>query len=153
MAEQLMKNLSGGCQCGRKRYQIRGCLVEPTAVCHCRMCQKAMGNIFGIFASFKMCDLMWTGEKPDRFQSSSIGYRLFCSNCGTPLAFLPIDEQTIEITIGTLDQPDELAPTEQTGIERQISWTKSIYDLPARTTQEQNNEAKNLINYQHPDHD
>ncbi|CAF4170991.1 unnamed protein product, partial [Rotaria sordida] len=40
----------------------------------------------------------------DKFQSSSIGYRLFCSNCSTPLALLPVDQATIEITISNLDQ-------------------------------------------------
>ena len=42
--------LSGGCQCGAVRYAL---YAEPAAadICHCRMCQKAMGNLFMATAS------------------------------------------------------------------------------------------------------
>ena len=36
---------SGGCQCGAIRYKIAGELGYPH-ICHCRMCQKASGNLF-----------------------------------------------------------------------------------------------------------
>ena len=39
--------LSGGCQCGRVRYQIR---AEPLAVyvCHCTECQRQSGSAFAL---------------------------------------------------------------------------------------------------------
>ncbi|CAF1309010.1 unnamed protein product [Rotaria sordida] len=89
----------------------------------------------------------------DKFQSSSIGYHLFCSNCGIPLALLPVDQTTIEITISNLDHPAELLPMNQTDIESQISWTKSLSELSAKTTVESDSNSINIINYQHSDHD
>ena len=146
-------NKTGGCQCGLIRYRISGAPVGCVSVCHCRMCQKAMGNAFGIFATYHRDDFSWTRGVPTKFRSSSIGYRLFCSNCGTPLAFLSVDEQTIEITIGSLDCPSEVPPTEQVGIENTLVWTKSLSNLPGQTTYEQNIESRTMVNYQHPDHE
>lgn len=36
---------TGGCQCGAVRYEISGGLGRAS-ICHCRMCQKALGNAF-----------------------------------------------------------------------------------------------------------
>ena len=147
------KTVSGGCQCGKIRYRITGEPVDGIAVCHCRMCQKAMGNVFGVFATYKFQNVAWTKATPDRFQSSSIGYRLFCSSCGTPLAFLPVDLKTVEITVGSLDHPVDSAPTRQVGIEGRVSWTNSLSGLPAETTEQSNPDSAAMISYQQPNHD
>ena len=46
-------------------------------------------------------------------------------------------------------------PTYATGTESQLPWTKTIGDLPGRTTAEASNaEAlKQIVSHQHPDHD
>ncbi|MCE3250927.1 MAG: hypothetical protein K0R41_4752, partial [Geminicoccaceae bacterium] len=46
MQEDRQAVLTGGCQCGRVRYALYG---EPMSadLCHCRMCQRALGNLFG----------------------------------------------------------------------------------------------------------
>jgi len=44
---------TGGCLCGAVRYES----TKPpiwVGYCHCRMCQKAYGNLFGIFAAFSV---------------------------------------------------------------------------------------------------
>ncbi|CAF4057779.1 unnamed protein product [Rotaria sordida] len=146
-------SLTGGCQYGMIRYVVYGLPVKNVNVCHCRMCQKAMGNIFGIFAEFRSEDVSWTRGTPSKFRSSSYGYRLFCSMCGTPLAFMPADQTKTEITVGSLDQSIALAPEEQIGIESRLPWTSTLLELPAKTTQENNATSINIINYQHPDHE
>ncbi|HEY5106329.1 MAG TPA: hypothetical protein VII73_06080 [Caulobacteraceae bacterium] len=42
--------LTGGCQCGAVRFAIDGALGRP-GICHCRMCQKAVGGPFGSFVT------------------------------------------------------------------------------------------------------
>ena len=37
--------VSGGCQCGAVRYHATE-MLDNSHICHCRMCQKAAGNIF-----------------------------------------------------------------------------------------------------------
>ena len=62
MSEELVN--TGGCQCGMIRYKVRGPPFEPTTVCHCRMCQKAMGNVFGVFVPFRSENVVWTRGLP-----------------------------------------------------------------------------------------
>ncbi len=44
--------ITGGCMCGAIRYEA----TEPpqeVGYCHCRMCQKATGNLFYPYATFR----------------------------------------------------------------------------------------------------
>ncbi len=58
-----MSALSGGCQCGAVRFACES--VSGASICHCRMCQKAMGNVFSPLASAH--GLVWTRGEPKRF--------------------------------------------------------------------------------------
>ena len=78
--------MTGGCQCGAVRFRVDGELGEAS-ICHCRMCQKAMGGLFGPFVGAPFEALVWTRGEPKRFQSSNQVRRGFCSDCGTPLTF------------------------------------------------------------------
>jgi hypothetical protein len=55
--------LTGGCQCGAVRYAL---YTEPTSadICHCRMCQKAVGNLFMAVAGVPEDQLVWTKGAP-----------------------------------------------------------------------------------------
>ena len=67
--------LTGGCQCGRVRYAL-SVVPDDVSVCHCRMCQKAVGGPFIALAMFKPGEVTWTRCKPASFRSSSIATRL-----------------------------------------------------------------------------
>ena len=145
---------TGGCQCGRVRYAL---LAEPhnTHLCHCRMCQKAMGNAFAAFAVVTKDALVWTRGEPAIFRSSSIVERGFCAACGTPLTFGYVDSGHIDVTIGSLDEPERAAPVEHLGVEARLPWLKLADDLPTLTT-ERDSKAEllaRIVSYQHPDHD
>ena len=53
MSGQRKPALTGGCQCGAVRYAL---YAEPqrAGVCHCRMCQKAVGGPFMAWATVGM---------------------------------------------------------------------------------------------------
>ena len=55
--------LTGGCQCGAVRYAL---YAEPGSVdiCHCRMCQKAVGNLFMAVAGVPSGAFAWTKGAP-----------------------------------------------------------------------------------------
>ena len=50
---------TGGCQCGAVRYAL---YAQPAALnlCHCRMCQKAVGGPFAAFVPNQAADFAWT---------------------------------------------------------------------------------------------
>ena len=52
--------------------------------CHCRMCQRAAGGPFVVFAQFARDSFRITGE-PKWYRSSEMCDRGFCVACGTPL--------------------------------------------------------------------
>ncbi|MEO7386651.1 MAG: GFA family protein [Gammaproteobacteria bacterium] len=117
-----MITLHGGCQCGKHRYTV-GLETPEGYFCHCRMCQKAFGNIFATFINVRVADVQWDADEPSWYSSSRIAQRGFCASCGTPLAFRFFDAEHLDLSVGSLDDPDCIRPTEHTGIEgRLASW-------------------------------
>ncbi len=121
--------LTGGCQCGAIRYAIDG-VPERVHLCHCRMCQRAVGNVFAALAPVKKVDLVWIAGSPSEYASSSEASRGFCPTCGTPLTFRRHDSDWINVTIGSLDDPSAVPPTFNYGVESRVSWLHDILDLP-----------------------
>src|SRR5712672_2077334 len=76
--------LTGGCQCGAIRFALSAPPLK-VSICHCRMCQKAVGAPFASFADIDRGDFTWTRGKPAAFRSSFFAERDFCADCGTPL--------------------------------------------------------------------
>ena len=144
---------TGGCQCGAVRFHVEGALGDAS-VCHCRMCQKASGNFYLPLVSVRNAKLTWTRGEPKRFQSSNFGFRGFCADCGTPLSYEAPDG--VALTIAAFDDPAEIAPRIQWGIEAKLPYVDTIHDLPGEATmadQEQASFLADLVSYQHPDHD
>ena len=98
-----MTAITGGCQCGALRYRATG--FGRASICHCRMCQKALGNSYAPLVTAQ--NFEWTRGAPKHFASSDKVKRGFCAECGTPMTFeYP---GGTEVTIGSLDDP-RLAP-------------------------------------------
>lgn len=125
--------VTGGCQCGAVRYRIDASLRQ-IHYCHCRMCQRAVGNLFAALAGAPKDALHWTLGQPRFFASSSVALRGFCERCGTPLTFAYIDAQRVYVTIGSLDHPQAAVPEIHYGIESRLPWLHIADDLPAETT-------------------
>lgn len=125
--------LTGGCQCGAVRYALYA-LPTSADICHCRMCQKAVGNLFMAVAGVPADQLAWTKGAPATFRSSSAAERGFCRECGTPLTFRYLARNELNVTLGSLDQPAKARPTRQYGIESRVPWWRELFDLPGITT-------------------
>jgi len=141
---------TGGCQCGALRYVIDQPLGRAS-ICHCRMCQKAFGNAFAPLVTAK--GLRWLQGEPKRFRSSNKATRSFCSECGTPMTY-EADGFPPEIAILTLDQPADVTPVVQVGLESQLPWTNEVAKIPTRTPEEEAKVASfygDIVSRQHPD--
>ncbi|MSP43121.1 MAG: GFA family protein [Alphaproteobacteria bacterium] len=145
---------SGGCQCGAVRFAV---YAEPlhSAICHCRMCQKAFGSFFAPFAVVELGQFVWTRGGPTIFASSQISQRGFCNKCGTPLSCFSNGSAEINIPTGSFDHPEKLPPTFQAGIEGRMPWFADMQSLRGKTTDQlmPKQVLKELENRQHPDHD
>ena len=141
---------SGGCQCGAVRF--RGSHFGRSSICHCRMCQKAFGGIFGLLVTVH--DLEWTRGSPRRFASSNKAHRGFCAECGTPLTFET--GGPVEIAVGAFDDPTVVPPTIQVNPADKVAFFDEICALPIRADgAEPNAEVfkASVISFQYPDRD
>jgi hypothetical protein len=143
--------MTGGCQCGAVRYALYETPVST--VCHCRMCQKAVGGPFAALAKVPLTRFTWTRGQPAAFQSSSAAERHFCASCGTPLTFHFLDGDAIEVTTGSLDAPGEVPITKNFGVEARLPWIDRL--LPGRLPEvsTMDHATRVVVSRQHPDHD
>ncbi len=144
---------TGGCQCGAVRFRVEGALGDAS-VCHCRMCQKAFGSFYAPLVSVRYAKLIWTRGEPKKFQSSNAAARGFCANCGTPLTYEAPDG--IAIAIGAFDDPTDIVPMVQWGVEAKLPYVDRVPTLPGHDTLADPDAAPflvKLVSYQHPDRD
>ncbi|MDH7800370.1 MULTISPECIES: GFA family protein [unclassified Rhizobium] len=147
-----IENFSGGCQCGAVRYRVEGSLRYPH-VCHCRMCQKAAGNYFMPLAASSRAKFEMTRGEPSWFQSSDDVRRGFCGRCGTPLFYDIPDADFINITLGSLDEPERVKPEAQSNLGSKIHWFAELDGLPVEPEPAPDENRVPVNNRQHPDHD
>lgn len=154
--KRIETEISGGCQCGAVRYHATA-MVDNAHICHCRMCQKAVGNLFAALVAAPRDALSWTRGMPAVFKSSDQVVRGFCADCGTPLFYDYLEGARINLTMGSLDDPGLFPPHEQFGIEARVGWFGELSSLhDAGTTEETMAGPAPAIkasNRQHPDHD
>jgi hypothetical protein len=148
--------VTGGCQCGAVRYRSSQ-LMDNAHLCHCRMCQKAVGNFFAALVGAPNDTLVWTRGEPAAFASSDLAERGFCAKCGTPLFYRSIGGTRTGLTIGSLDDPTLAPPQVQVGMEARYAFIDDLATLPnyGTTAQSMSEKAPKIAasNHQHPDHD
>ncbi|GGX58239.1 aldehyde-activating protein [Tateyamaria omphalii] len=142
--------ITGGCQCGAVRFEIDR--LGTASICHCRMCQKAFGNLFATLVHVE--DITWTRGERAIFHSSDTNWRGFCKDCGTPLTY-EFDGH-VEIAVGALDNPNLAAPTVQVNAQFQRRCFSELGALPVKPADQQAKDAEwnaSVVSHQHPDHD
>lgn len=109
---EVKKTLYGGCLCGKINYEIKlNKQVEEikSNYCHCTMCRKSSGSSITTFITLTKDDVEINGlNNLIKYKSSENCTRSFCSNCGSQLFWENINEDTIDIGIGTLNNSEEI---------------------------------------------
>lgn len=142
---------TGGCQCGAVRFRAGD--LSGASICHCRMCQKAVGGLYGPYVIAKAIE--WTRGAPKYFASSNRARRGFCGECGTPLTY-ESDSGDVDLAIGAFDDPARVAPVIQVNPADKLPFVDGLAKLPMR--QPGNSPGSDafladVVSYQHPDHD
>ncbi|OWK33015.1 glutathione-dependent formaldehyde-activating enzyme [Sphingomonas mucosissima] len=130
-----MTVMTGGCQCGRVRYEA-DIESDEAYLCHCRMCQRATGGVSIAFVNIPAENLRWQAE-PDWYQSSPIAHRPFCARCGTPLGFAFLENgENVDITVGSFDDPSRFRPVHHYAVESIHEAWIDTRDLPRVRSEE-----------------
>jgi hypothetical protein len=123
---------SGGCLCGRLRYEARDPI--DAGYCHCRLCQRSSGAPVLAWASFAAENFSLARGLPQSHRSSPEGLRDFCANCGTQIAFRNTTTPTrVDVNIASLDDPASIAPTYHIWLSSRVPWFHIDDDLPRYT--------------------
>jgi len=120
--------LTGGCYCGHIRYEMA---TEPTVVhCHCDNCKRSVGSSFVSWAVIPMNDLNHIGEQPAIHVTDEKVERGFCGKCGSSISYFNRDGESIDITVGTMDNPNSVKPSKHIWDRKRIHWVKMDDGLP-----------------------
>ena len=108
-----MTQVTGGCLCGKVRIVASG---EPyrAGLCHCLDCRKFHGALFHASAIFPQDAVKVEGKAHD------YKGRFFCPHCGSSVFSRTNDE--VEVNLGSLDAPNQFAPTYELWVTRRESW-------------------------------
>jgi hypothetical protein len=120
--------VTGGCLCGRVRYEVRGPLRD-VLICHCEECRRWHGH-FSAFTDAGREDLILANDASLRWidspNSDANARRGFCAECGSSLFWDAPGRETISIAAGTLDQPTGL----RTAAHWFVTQAADYYELP-----------------------
>src|SRR6266480_7150486 len=121
-----MDRFTGGCLCGNVRIEASG-RPYRVGLCHCLDCRKHHGALFHASAVFPQDAVTIEGETQSyagRASCSAVSQtasaRHFCPRCGSSVFGRTADE--VEVSLGSLDAPDQLMPTYELWTIRRESW-------------------------------
>ncbi|MBC7880031.1 MAG: GFA family protein [Anaerolineae bacterium] len=118
-----MSEYTGGCLCGKIRYKISEEPIFPH-FCSCHMCQRWSGSAVATWVDFPRVSLSFEGSGTELtlYRTCETTQRGFCPVCGSGICALDDGSEYICITVGTLDDPNPMAPESQSFPESAPSW-------------------------------
>jgi hypothetical protein len=99
--------ITGGCLCGRVRYEVRGKLRDVIA-CHCVQCRRTSGHFVAATACRRRAFSLVKDDTLKWYVAVSGFRRGFCSECGSSLFFEEEGSERVSIAAGSLDEPHGL---------------------------------------------
>ena len=112
--------LEGGCLCGATRYRIDAVILN-TGICHCETCRRAAGAQSVAWLTVPASGFRFDIGRPAIFASSPGVERTHCPTCGTSLTYRS-EAEMIDVTIGSLDDPEAVPPTQEIWLEHRLTW-------------------------------
>ena len=127
----MLEKITGSCLCGAIQYIVNGA-IKAVANCHCNICQKTTGGVFGTIAVIGENDLEVIAGQDNltTYQVSEKAIKYFCRTCGTPIFNLHKRYPGNYMTqVGSFDDPSLVTPAINIFCENMMPWVKSIADL------------------------
>ena len=114
--------IHGGCLCGACRYLLTT-RPKVSANCHCSMCRRQTGAAFLTYVAVNRNSFVMQRGRLADYRSSSDAIRSHCGSCGSPMTFVfDADPESVWVTLGTLDEPSLVPPTENWFVKDKVEW-------------------------------
>ncbi len=124
----------GGCLCGAVRYRITTPIKNVTH-CHCTMCRRWSGAVAVTWFTVPLERFEVLKGELATYRSSDHGERRYCPQCATQIAFWSSKRAgEIDITLGTLDHPEDYPADHHVFIGNALPWLKLDEHLPSYKT-------------------
>jgi hypothetical protein len=120
--------LTGGCLCGAIRYRIEAPVLS-CGICHCGSCRRAAGAESVAWLTVAREGFRLVAGALATYASSPGVERGFCPRCGTSLTFRRRSDESIDITVASLDDPEAAPPRAEWWLEHRLSWNPANPDL------------------------
>jgi hypothetical protein len=122
--------LTGGCFCGRVRYQIAAPLKAARS-CHCSRCRKAFSGAGSAYAEVEPGTFAWTSgaDNVTRYESAPGWGLAFCRTCGTTLCGWNGDV-VHGVTLGSVDGDPGVAIEKHIFVGSKAPWDHIGGDAP-----------------------
>ena len=93
------------------------------ANCHCQNCRRAAGAQAVAWITVDRSNFRLEKGQPKKYRTETGAVRTFCDRCGTSLTY-EIDKRPdeIDVTTGSLDDPEAFPPTRDVFPEEKLSW-------------------------------
>ena len=126
--------VTGGCYCGAVRFQTDRAPLSATN-CHCANCRRAVGAQAVAWITVNRSNFRYVKGTPKRYQTDTGAWRTFCDACGTSLTYeIGSRPDEIDITTGSLDEPEKFPPTKDFFSDEGLSWVPLVGGTKPNTT-------------------
>ena len=127
----------GGCTCGAVRYRMTGAPIFVHC-CHCRWCQRETGSAYALNALIEADRvelLQGDVEMVNTPSESGAGQKIHrCPKCWVALwsnYAMSVGDKIRFVRVGTLDDPDSIAPDIHIFTASKVPWLALPPDIPA----------------------
>lgn len=121
--------MKGHCHCGSVTWESDG-EIAWSCYCHCADCRRNCAAPVTAFFGLPHDSVYWSGS-PKIYRSSEGVERLFCADCGTPMAYRnTLDPVNIHLYTATLENPNDAPPRFHVFHSDHISWLNLQDKLP-----------------------
>lgn len=122
----MTEKIAGRCYCGNVKFEAVGPVLSE-ANCHCDNCRRAAGAQAVAWITVNSSRFEFTAGEPKRYRTETGAYRTFCGDCGTSLTYEnDVRPGEIDITTGSLDHPENFAPTKDVFADEKLSWVPLV---------------------------
>ena len=125
--------LTGRCLCGAIRYRLA---MPATRVnhCHCVQCRRQTGAAFATWVTLPRSKVTFESGSIAYYRSSDVAERGYCRDCGSALVWRRLDGDMMDLSVGTLDDPDRVTPTDHYWGKSAATWLHLDDGLPRHET-------------------